>query len=112
MVVINAHTCYPFRKEVFFYMTKKTKIVKIPGEFRKYFWDADFNRLDFEKHRGFILERLLNYGTYDTFSWIFKTFSGEEVEKLIENNGTYSLSRNSLLFWGKIAKDKKLWQNN
>ena len=110
--LLSAITCYPFLKEVFFYVNKKTKNIKVPQNFRKYFWDINFNELDFEKHRKFILERLLNYGTFDTFSWVFRTFSGEEIKELINNNGTHSLSRNSLLFWEKIAKDKKLWRND
>jgi len=82
----------------------------IPREFKKYFWDVDFDKLNLKKQKNFILERLLNYGAFDTFYWIFSTFRDDEVKSLLDNNGKQSLSRNSYLFWEKIAKEKKLWK--
>lgn len=86
--------------------------LRIPKKFVKYFWDVDFEKLDFKKHKNFILDRLLNYGTFNTFSWIFSNFSMDDVKNLLKNNGKHSLSRNSYLFWVKIAKEKKLWKKN
>ena len=85
---------------------------KIPTEFKKYFWDVEFDKLDFKKQKNFILDRLLNYGTFDAFKWIFNTFTNDEVKRLIRNQGKHSLSRNSYLFWGKIAREKGLWKRN
>ena len=82
---------------------------KLPDELSKYFWDVDFHKLDLQSHRKFIMGRLLNYGTFDTFRWIFHTFNGEEVKNFIENRGKHTLSRNSYNFWEKIAKEKSLW---
>ena len=85
--------------------------VKVPDKFKKYFWDVDFNKLELSKHRKFVMERLLNYGTFDTFDWIFRTFNDEEVRSFLKNKGKHSLSKNSFYFWTKIAKEKSLWQN-
>ena len=84
----------------------------IPLQYKKFFWDVDFNKLDLEKHRKFIMERFLNYGTFDTFKWIFKTFNSKEVEEFIEKKGKYTLSKNSFYFWNKIAREKNLWKKN
>ncbi len=32
----------------------------IPGGLKKFFWDVDFEKIDLQKNRKFILERLLN----------------------------------------------------
>lgn len=93
-------------------MEKSKDITKLPQEFKKYFWDADFKKLDLRKHRKFIMERLLNYGTFDTFNWIFRTFNEEEVRTFLNNSGKNSLSKNSMYFWEKIAKEKSLWKRN
>ena len=82
----------------------------IPREFKKYFWDVDFDKLKLNKHKNFILGRLLNYGASDKFNWIFTTFKNDEVKSLLLNNGKQSLSRNSYLFWKKISEGKKLWK--
>jgi oligoribonuclease NrnB/cAMP/cGMP phosphodiesterase (DHH superfamily) len=73
---------------------------------------VEFNQLDLEKHRKFILERFLNYGTFDTFKWIFKTFDNEEVKEFINKKGIHSLSRNSFYFWKKISSEKRLWKKS
>ena len=90
---------------------KQNKIKSlIPREFKKYFWDVDFDKLKLNKHKNFILGRLLNYGASDTFNWIFTTFKNDEVKSLLLNNGKQSLSRNSYLFWEKISEEKNLWK--
>lgn len=93
-------------------MKQNTKKTLVPGEFKKYFWDVDFDKLDLKKQKNFILDRLLNYGMFDTFNWIFSTFTNDEVKSLLDNKGKQSLSRNSYLFWGEIAKEKELWKIN
>ena len=93
-------------------MRKNNSVSIIPKQYKKFFWDVDFNLLDLEKHRKFILERFLNYGTFDTFKWIFKTFDSEEVKEFIDKKGMHSLSRNSFYFWKKISKEKGLWKKN
>ena len=89
----------------------KNEII-IPREFKKYFWDVDFDELNFQKHRNYILERMLNFGAFDSFNWIFNTFNIAEVKSLIDGKGKYSLSRNSFLFWEKLIKHKDLWKRN
>ena len=83
-------------------MTKKPLSEAIPVEFKKYFWDVNFNILTLEKHKAFILERLLNYGSFSTFSWIFQVYTNVEVKQLLKKKGKYSLSKNSFYFWQKI----------
>ncbi len=84
--------------------------LKIPSEYKKFFWDVEFEKINLQKNRKFILERLLNYGTFDTFSWIFSTFSSIEVKNLLKTKGLHSLSKNSYYFWKKIAEEENLWQ--
>jgi hypothetical protein len=88
------------------------KKTPLPKEFSKYFWDVIFEELDLRKHRNFILERMLNYGTSNTFKWIFNSFKKEEVKKWLDARGKYSLSRNSYLFWRKIAQEEQLWKRS
>ena len=93
-------------------MKQNANKILVPREFKKYFWDIDFDELDFDKQKNFILGRLLNFGSFETFKWIFKTYKNIEVKNLINIKGRYSLSRNSYLFWLKIVQEKELWQNN
>ncbi len=91
---------------------KDMKEQKVPSEFKKYFWDVDFEKIDLQYNRKFILERLLNFGTFDTFNWIFTTFTNVEVKNLLKEKGFHSLSKNSFYFWNKIAEENNLWQTH
>jgi len=51
---------------------KKEKDIKIPKEFKKYFWDVDFGKLSFKKHYNFILTRVMNFGNFKALCWLFK----------------------------------------
>ncbi len=86
------------------------KKTSIPFELKKFFWDVDFEKLDLQNNRKFILERLLNFGTFETFHWIFTTFNNAEVRTLLKERGYQSLSKNSYYFWKKITEEKNLWQ--
>jgi len=39
---------------------------RLPEEFRKYFWDVDYDDLSLDKYPKFIAERIMNYGDLDS----------------------------------------------
>jgi hypothetical protein len=91
-------------------MEKQDRKKKLPSNLRKYFWDVDFEKLNLKDNRVFILERLLNYGTFDTFKWIFRSYTSNEVKDLIVRRGINSFSKNSYYFWKEIDEEGRLWK--
>lgn len=83
---------------------------RIPDEFKVYFWDCKFKDLDMRKHKKFIMERLLNLGSFNTFNWIFNNFKREEVESFLKEHGKIRLSRNSYNFWKFVIRINQLWK--
>lgn len=51
----------------------------MPPEFKEFFWDTDFEKLDIKKNKKFIISRLLTEGNMETFRWIKQTYSKEEI---------------------------------
>ena len=45
----------------------------IPKEFKKYFWDTDFEKLDIQKNKKYIISRLYNFGDIEEIKWLNKT---------------------------------------
>jgi hypothetical protein len=43
---------------------------RLPEEFRKYFWDVDYDDLSLDKYPKFIAERIMNYGDLDSVKWL------------------------------------------
>ena len=51
-------------------------------EIKKYFWDTDFERLDLQKNKEYIISRLYCYGDLKAIKWIKETYSKEDIKKL------------------------------
>ena len=54
----------------------------IPESFAKYFWDADICELDLLKHKYYIIPRLLEYGGYEGFSFVWNSYTYEEIKEV------------------------------
>lgn len=64
-------------------MRRKTKNIRLPKEFKKYFWDVDYSKLSYNQYPKFILERLLKLGDSKAVQWMFKTFSRATLKRYI-----------------------------
>ena len=58
----------------------------IPANFKKYFWDCDFNSLSLEEHKLFITERILNFGNMESVKWIKNLITEKELLILVKNS--------------------------
>ena len=58
----------------------------LPEEFRKYFWDVDYDDLSIEKYPKFIAERILNYGDLDAIKWLQGVLDREFIRSVIMNS--------------------------
>jgi hypothetical protein len=43
------------------------------------FWDVDFNALDYQKHKAFIIEKAFDRGSWQDMKWCVKHYGKEEV---------------------------------
>lgn len=51
----------------------------IPKHVERYLWDVKVDALDIQKHSGFVIERVLEYGDTDALSWILETYKKEDI---------------------------------
>ena len=88
----------------------------MPDFLEKYFWDTDINKLDKEKHSGFIIERLLEFGDIEDLSWLFRVYRVNDIKDTLKKSRT--LSEKSANFWslfldvdkGEIKCMKRFYQ--
>ncbi|MBN2000531.1 hypothetical protein JW935_23485 [candidate division KSB1 bacterium] len=88
------------------------KITFIPTEFKGYFWDCDFFSLDLQKHRNFVLGRLLQYGGFQAMKWIRNHYNIQEVNQYLKMRGNKELDKRSYTFWKKCLKIEEIWRSN
>jgi len=69
----------------------------LPEFLRKYFWDADFAKINPEKYPYYFIERILEYGDMAAVKWMMENFEISEIkETLLRKKG---ISRKSASYW-------------
>lgn len=70
---------------------------RLPKFLKQYFWDVNFDDLNFEKSRTFMLECILERGNMKAVKWLFKYYSKKDIKKLILTSE--NLSPKTANFW-------------
>ncbi|MFQ5599846.1 MAG: hypothetical protein ACE5G2_04745 [Candidatus Krumholzibacteriia bacterium] len=77
-------------------------IVKLPSFVLELFWEHAPGDISWERHRDFIVERVLARGDWDAICWV-RSQAGDEVlrEIIVRTRGRW-LSRAQIRFWQLI----------
>ena len=71
----------------------------LPANTAWLFPEYDFEAMDLERHRGVIIERILERGTWDQLGWLFATYSEDNVAEWTRQHGFRLLSKRSFALW-------------
>jgi len=89
-------------------MEKKSK--KLPRKSYPLFWDVDAKELDPEKNVQDVMERILEFGTWESVLWLRKFYGDEKIKQYILMRGYKVLSPKTLSFWKNILPiNRKQW---
>ena len=58
----------------------------MPENFKCYFWDTEFEKLDIQKNKRYIISRLYCYGDLKALRWIRENYSDEDIEDVARNS--------------------------
>lgn len=79
----------------------------IPASYAKYFWDADVESLDLVGHMYYIIPRLLQYGGYEGFSFVWKSYTYQEIKKVaMESRNLGAKQAYSLMNYFKLKESQ------
>lgn len=62
----------------------------VPEKFRFCFWDTDFDVLDTQKNKEFIISRLLERGGISGLLWIDSAYTPKEIREAIKKTRNFS----------------------
>lgn len=68
----------------------------IPMQVKKYFWGDDPTQLNWQDHKEYIAQTLLNKGDEEAVSWLFKTAGVNQIKNMISK---LKLDPKSQNFW-------------
>lgn len=65
----------------------------IPSGLRPYFQEYDPGSLHLDRDATLIIQRTLEYGTWDEVRWLFCTYGGAHIRAFVRDRGERLLSR-------------------
>ncbi len=69
----------------------------IPERVKRLFWDVKKDEVDLEKHKSFIIRRIINFGDLDDVRWMLGNYSQDEIIRVLKR--ARGISKKTILFW-------------
>lgn len=54
---------------------------KLPKFLKGYFWSVDFDKLDLEKDKNYVIHQILSFGDLKAIKWLFRNYKRQEIIK-------------------------------
>ena len=70
---------------------------------RPFFWDTDLSKINTDKNKQFIIERILELGDAKAIQWLFSNFSQDDIKIALKKSKR--ISKKSLNFWSIVLED-------
>ena len=75
-------------------------------------WDIDLKSLDLNKHKRYVIERVIQFGWPEQVRWLCKRYTGKEIAAVVRVSK--NISRKTAAYWSlhlKIPRGKVLCLN-
>jgi hypothetical protein len=74
----------------------------IPAELHWLFWDVDPQTLDLERHRDYVVERIMARGNWEAMRWLIHNVERAALADFLRRKG-HRLAPRERAFWSLIA---------
>ena len=75
---------------------------ELPQNLAALFWDCDFSSIDLQRHRSFIIRRILEQGNWQALSWLRQTLGDRLIREWFLKKQGGGLDPRRLRFWGLV----------
>lgn len=82
--------------------TRDTLDQVIPDDVRWLFWEVDPDTIDLERHRDYVLERVMARGDWTAMRWLIRTVPAAQLAEFLVRKGK-RLAPRERAFWSLIA---------
>ncbi len=83
----------------------------IPRGLAPHFQEYDIEALDVDRDADLIIQRTLEYGTWDEVRWLFTVYDAGRIRAFVRERGERWLSRVAFNYWRKLLGIKS-WQRS
>jgi hypothetical protein len=83
-------------------MQRAPSASQIPKGLKPYFQEYDIKRLDIARDANLIIQRVLEFGTWDEIRWLFETYQSKRVRIFLRERGVRLLKPVTFNYWRKV----------
>ena len=77
-------------------------LLQIPIGLKPYFQEYDITQLDMTRDANLIIQRVLEFGTWDELRWLFETYRGKRIRLFLREHGERALKPITFYYWRKL----------
>lgn len=92
-------------------VNKTVQQQKIPAGLIPHFQEYDTADLDIAQDADLIIQRTLEFGTWDEVRWLFQVYGARRVRLFLRRHGERWLKPVSFLYWRKLLRISK-WEKS
>lgn len=81
----------------------------IPSSLQPYFQEYDLTALDLRRDANLIIQRTLEFGTWDEIRWLFLVYRRERIRRFLSQHGERWLQPVTFNYWRKLLR-LRTWQ--
>lgn len=74
----------------------------VPKFLQSALWSYDVRRLDPQEDRRYVIEQILNHGTWQQLKWLLKTYTTREIKQVLRNPSRGIWHDDVFNYWEKI----------
>lgn len=74
----------------------------IPASVKAVLWSYDSSKINLNKDKGTIIQQVLNLGSKEAISWLFKTYEKDEIVRVASKIPASSWNKKSLTLWSLV----------
>lgn len=75
----------------------------LPPSLHTFFWEYDAATLDIQKYATFVMERLMERGSWEAMQWLLTVFSRAQRYTYLQTRGRKILSPKALNYWAIMS---------
>lgn len=84
---------------------------KIPSGLAPHFQEYDVSRLEFVRDANLIIQRTLEFGTWNEIRWLFKIYGSQRIRLFLREHGERWLSKVTFHYWRRLFNLRK-WKTS
>ena len=78
-------------------------MAEIPDDVTRLFWEVDPASVDLERHRDYVMERVMNRGTWEAMQWLRRTYSPAVIADFLDRKGVRLVAPRERAYWALVS---------